>query len=124
MPTLPHTLLGPVVLSPHAVLRGLYDQPRLSWEDKRTLGGLLKSRPARAIRGRQLRLDLLDGHTTVGQLLQIQALADAGRPVELVHHIWSGLVRVDAINSAALLIDYADYDLADWASAEIALTEI
>lgn len=124
MPTLPHTLLGPVVLSPHAVLRGLYDQPRLSWEDKRTLGGLLKSRPARAIRGRQLRLDLLDGHTTVGQLLQIQALADAGLPVELVHHIWNGLVRVDAINSAALLIDYADYDLADWASAEIALTEI
>lgn len=122
--SLEYTQLGPVRLSPHAILRGLYDQPRLSWEDKRTLGGLLKSRPALAIRGRQLRLDLLAGHTTVGQLLQIQALADAGRPVLLTHHTWSGLVRVDAINSASLLIDYADYNLADLASAEIALTEI
>ncbi len=122
--SLAYTQLGPVRLSPHAILRGLYDQPRVTWEDKRTLGGVLKYRPATAIRGRVLTLDLLGNHTTVGELLQVQQLIDAGVPVMLQHHVWSGMVRVDAINSASLPLDYADYSPADWASAEITLTEI
>lgn len=122
--SLAYTQLGPVRLSPHAILRGLYDQPRVTWEDKRTLGGVLKYRPATAIRGRVLTLDLLGNHTTVGELLQVQQLIDAGVPVMLQHHVWSGLVRVDAINSASLLLDDADYALDYCASAEIQLTEI
>ena len=122
--SLAYTQLGPVRLSPHAILRGLLDQPRVTWEDKRTLGGVLKYRPATAIRGRVLTLDLLEKHTTVGELLQVQQLIDAGVPVMLQHHVWSGMVRVDAINSASLPLDYADYSPADWASAEITLTEI
>ena len=122
--SLAYTQLGPVRLSPHAILRGLYDQPRVTWEDKRTLGGVLKYRPATAIRGRVLTLDLLGNHTTVGELLQVQQLIDAGVPVMLQHHVWSGLVRVNSIVSASLPIDYADYRPDDWASAEIQLTEI
>ena len=118
------TWLGDVELSPHALLRGLYDQPRLTWEDKRTLGGRLVSRPAVAIRGRALTLDLSGGHATVGQLLAVQALIDAGEPVTLRHHAWTGAVRVDSIESASLPIDYANYNEADWASAEIRLTEV
>ena len=122
--TLAATWLGDVELSPHAILRGLYDQPRLTWEDKRTIGGRLVYRPAVAIRGRALTLDLLEGHATVGQLLAVQALVDAGEPVTLRHHAWTGAVRVDAIESAGLPIDYADYKADDWASAEIRLTEL
>lgn len=122
--SLEHTLLGNVQLSPHAILRGLYDQPRVTWEDKRTLGGVLVSRPATAIRGRDLVLDLSGGHTTVAELLQVQALIDAAQPVQLVHHVWTGLVRVNSISSASLPIDFADYAPDDWASAEIHLTEI
>lgn len=122
--TLAATFLGDLELSPHAILRGLYDQPRLTWEDKRTIGGRLLYRPAVAVRGRALTLDLLEGHTTVGELLAVQALIDAGQPVTLRHHAWSGTVRVDAIESTSLPIDYADYREDDWASAEIRLTEL
>lgn len=122
--TLPATWLGDVELSPHAVLRGLYDQSRVTWEDKRTLGGVLKYRPARSVRGRRLTLDLLEGHATVGQLEAVLALIDRAEPVLLRHHVWEGMVRVDAIQSASLPIDYADYKASDWASAEIILTEV
>lgn len=122
--TLAATWLGDLELSPHALLRGLYDQPRVTWEDKRTLGGRLVGRPARSVRGRRLTLDLTEGHTTIGELLSIQALIDAAEPVLLRHHVWEGRVRVDAIQSAGLPIDYADYRPEDWASAEIILTEV
>lgn len=122
--TLPATYLGDVELSPHAVLRGLYDQSRVTWEDKRTLGGVLKYRPARSVKGRRLTLDLLEGHATVGQLEAVLALIDRAEPVLLRHHVWEGMVRVDAIQSASLPIDYADYKSEDWASAEIILTEV
>ena len=118
------TYLGDVELSPHALLRGLYDQPRRTYEDKRTIGGRLLYRPAVAVKGRALTLDLLEHHTTIGELLAVQALIDAGEPVVLRHHVWTGTVRVDSIQSSSLPIDYADYDPADWASAEIHLTEI
>lgn len=122
--SLDYTMLGPLLLSRNAILRGLLDQPRVTWEDKRTLGGVLISRPAVAIRGRLLTLELLKGRTTVGQLLQVQALIDAAQPVMLRHHVWCGLVRVNAINSTSLPIDYADYSPGHKASAEISLTEI
>lgn len=121
--TLPATYLGNLALSPHAILRGL-ETPSLTYEDKRTIGGALKYRPAVAIKGRALTLDLLEGHTTVGELRAIRDLIDAGQPVTLRHHIWTGTVRVDAIEGAGLPIDYADAKDDDWASAEIRLTEL
>ena len=124
MTTLAATYLGDLELSPHALLRGLYDQSRVTWEDKRTLGGVLKYRPARSVKGRRLTLDLLEGHATVGQLEAVLALIDRAEPVLLRHHVWEGMVRVDAIQSASLPIDYADYKAEDWASAEIILTEV
>lgn len=122
--TLPATYLGDVELSPHAILRGLHDQPRVTWEDKRTIGGRLVGRVARSVRGRRLTLDLLENHTTVGELEAVLALIDAAEPVPLRHHVWEGMVRVDAIQSASQPIDHADYRPEDWASAEIILTEV
>ena len=121
--TLAATFLGDLELSPHAVLRGL-EQPRLTYEDKRTIGGKLLYRPAVAIKGRALTLDLLEGHATVADLRAIQAIIDAGQPVTLQHHTWTGTVRVDAIEGVGLPIDYADTRDDDWASAEIRMTEL
>lgn len=121
--TLPATYLGNLELSPHARLRGL-EQPSLTWEDKRTIGGRLVYRRAVAIKGRTLTLDLTGNHTTVGELRQVRALIDAGAPVTLEHHTWTGTVRVDAIQGVSLPIDYADAQDDDWASAEIRLTEL
>ena len=122
--TLPATWLGDVELSPHAVLRNLYDAAHVTYEDKRTIGGALKYRAARSVKGRKLVLDLLENHTTVGELMAVLAVIDAAVPVLLRHHVWEGMVRVDAVQSASLPIDYADYNPADWASAEILLTEV
>lgn len=121
--TLAATFLGDLELSPHAILRGL-ERPALTWEDKRTLGGRLVYRPAIAVKGRSLTLDLLEGHATVGELRAIRDLIDAGQPVILRHHTWTGTVRLDAIESAGLPIDYADAKNTDWASAEIRMTEL
>ena len=121
--TLAATFLGDLELSPHAVLRGL-ETPSLTWEDKRTIGGQLKYRPAVAIKGRALTLDLLEGHATVADLRAIRDLIDAGQPVTLRHHTWTGTVRVDSIEGASLPIDYADTKGDDWASAEIKMTEL
>lgn len=121
--TLAATFLGDLELSPHAILRGL-ERPSLTYEDKRTLGGRLVYRPAIAIKGRALTLDLLEGHTTVGELRAIRDLIDAGRAVTLRHHTFTGQVRVDAIEAASLPIDYADAKASDWASAEIRMTEL
>ena len=121
--TLAATFLGDLELSPHAVLRGL-EQPRLTYEDKRTIGGKLLYRPAVAIKGRALTLDLLEGHATVAELRAIRDLIDAGTPVILRHHTFTGQVRVDAIEGVGLPIDYADTRDDDWASAEIRMTEL
>lgn len=121
--TLAATFLGDLELSPHAVLRGL-EAPSLTYEDKRTIGGKLVYRLAVAIKGRALTLDLTEGHATVGELRAIRDLVDAGEPVTLRHHTWTGTVRVDAIEGASLPIDYADARDDDWASAEIRMTEL
>ena len=124
MPTLDYTMLGPVTLSQHLLLRGLIDQSSITWEDKRTLGGVLKSRPSRSIKGKKLILDGDGWHYTVGQLMAVQALIDAAHPVLLSHHLFSGPVRVDAITNAGMAIDYSDYRDTDWISAQIELTEL
>ena len=124
MPTLDYTMLGPVRLSPHLRLRGLLTNSSVTWESKRTLGGVLKSRPARSIGGQKLVLDGEGNHFTVGQLSMVLQLIEAGQPVLLLHHIKTATVRVDAITGPILPIDYADYRPEDWVSAQIELTEI
>ena len=124
MPTLEHTMLGSVQLSPHLRLRGLIDQASITWEDKRTIGGLLKSRPARSVKGRKLILDGEGWHFETAQLAQVLALINAAQPVLLQHHLLTATVRVDAITNAGMAIDYADYRPEDWLSAQIELTEI
>lgn len=124
MPTLDYTMLGPITLSQHLRLRGLIDQNSITWEDKRTLGGVLKSRPAHSIGGKKLILDGEGNHFTVGQLSMVLQLIEAGQPVLLLHHLKTATVRVDTITGPILPIDYADYRPEDWVSAQIELTEL
>ena len=121
--TLQATFLGNLELSPHARLRGL-DAPRLTYEDKRTIGGKLVYRAATAIKGRTLTLDLTEHHATMGQIEAVRNMIDAGTPVILRHHTFTGQVRVDGIENLTPSIDYADAKGQDWASAEIRMTEL
>lgn len=119
-----NTLLGNLVLSPHLALRQIIETGRVTWEDKRTLGGMLISRHAIGQGGRKWQLDGVGGHFTVGQIQAIRQLMDAAQPVRLEHHIYSGMVRIDSIASFSMIIDYADPQDDDWVSATLDLTEI
>ena len=124
MATRDNTLLGNLVLSPHLILRQILETGNVTWEDKRTLGGRFVSRPAVGRAGRKWLLDGEGNHFTVGQIRAIRQLMDTAQPVQLEHHIYSGMVRIDSIASFSMPIDYADPQDDDWVSATIALTEV
>ena len=119
-----NTLLGNLVLSPHLILRQIIETGRVTWEDKRTLGGMLISRHAIGQGGRKWLLDGEGNHFTVGQIRAIRQLMDAAQLVQLDHHIYSGIVRIDSIASFSMPFDYADPQDDDWVSATVELTEI
>lgn len=125
MPTLEHTLLGSIEMSPHLLLLGIYTEATVTWEDKRTLGGVLKTRPAFSVKGRKLKLDGNDNYLTADILREVLALVNAAQPVLLVHHQLTAMVRVDAItNATGEALNIADYCPELWAGAVIELTEI
>lgn len=125
MPTLEHTWLGSIEMSPHLLLLGIYTESAVAWEDKRTLGGVLKTRPAFSVKGRKFKLDGNDNYLTADILREVLALINAAQPVLLVHHQLTAMVRVDAItNLSGELVDIADYCPELWGGAQIELTEI
>ena len=125
MPTLEHTWLGPIEMSPHLPLLGIYTESIVTWEDKRTLGGVLKTRPAFSVKGRKLKLDGNDNYLSADIIREALALVNSAQPVLLVHHLLTAMVRVDAItNLSGELVDIADYCPELWGGAQIELTEI
>ena len=112
-------------MSPHLLLLGIYTESSVTWEDKRTLGGVLKTRPAFSVKGRKLKLDGNDNYLSADIIREALALVNSAQPVLLVHHLLTAMVRVDAItNLSGELVDIADYCPELWGGAQIELTEI
>lgn len=122
--TLPATWLGEIELSPHLILRGQHEWRECNIEEKRTIDGLHLWFTDTARGGRPLTLDGSGGHFTVGELTRIRALQALGEPVVLTHHSGVYNVLIAGIEGVDPPIDYADYNDADWVSAQINLIEV
>lgn len=122
--------LGGILLDDNLRLQEPLNQSSMAGSARPTFGGVCIQTMAMAS-GRTLQLeatregDTLRGVFTRATLLQLVALRDAGLPVPLIHHVYSGQVWIPpdgiAVESA---LDHADPGDDEWYTGTITLITV